>query len=298
MKIKFDSNQDFQLDAIRAVVDVFAGQPLTRASLQWQADAFGGELLTEMGVGNSLALSEDLILANVQKVQTANQLEPVAELQGLNFSVEMETGTGKTYVYLRTLFELNARYGWKKFFIVVPSVAIREGVLNAIELTKEHFQSLYGGVPLDYWVYDSAQVSKLRQFSASNQMQLMVMNIQAFDKSSTIMQSHRDQRNSRKPIEFIQHAQPVVVLDEPQNLATELRTKAIESLNPLCTLRYSATHKDYFNLLYRLDPVKAYDLRLVKRIEVDSVVDAGDFNQPYIAVKAIGLPRFYTSWWR
>ena len=287
MKIKFDGNQDFQLDAIRAVVDVFAGQPLTRASLQWQSDALGGELLTEMGVGNSMALSDEAIHRNVQRTQAENGLEPGQELQGLNFSVEMETGTGKTYVYLRTLFELNARYGWKKFIIVVPSVAIREGVLNAIELTKEHFQSLYGGVPLDHWVYDSAQVSKLRQFSASNQMQLMVMNIQAFDKSSTVIQNTKDQMNGRRPIEFIQHARPVVVLDEPQNLATELRTKAIETLNPLCTLRYSATHKDYFNLLYRLDPVKAYDLRLVKRIEVDSVVDGGDFNQPYIAVKSI-----------
>ena len=287
MKIKFDSNQEFQLDAIRSVVDVFAGQPLTRASLQWQSDALGGELLTEMGVGNSLALSDEAILRNVRKIQTGNELEPAAELQGLHFSVEMETGTGKTYVYLRTLFELNTRYGWKKFIIVVPSVAIREGVLNAIELTKEHFQSLYGNAPLDYWVYDSAQVSKLRQFSASNQMQLMVMNIQAFDKSSTVIQNTKDQMNGRRPIEFIQHARPVVVLDEPQNLATELRTKAIESLNPLCTLRYSATHKDYFNLVYRLDPVKAYDLRLVKRIEVDSVVDGGDFNRPYIAVKSI-----------
>ena len=287
MKIKFDSNQDFQLDAIRSVVDVFAGQPLTRASLQWQSDALGGELLTEMGVGNSLVLSDEAILRNVRKIQTQNELEPAAELQGFHFSVEMETGTGKTYVYLRTLFELNARYGWKKFIIVVPSVAIREGVLNAIELTKEHFRSLYGNAPLDYWVYDSAQVSKLRQFSASNQMQLMVMNIQAFDKSSTVIQNTKDQMNGRRPIEFIQHARPVVVLDEPQNLATELRTKAIESLNPLCTLRYSATHKDYFNLVYRLDPVKAYDLRLVKRIEVDSVVDGGDFNRPYIAVKAI-----------
>ena len=287
MKIKFDGNQDFQLDAIRSVVDVFTGQPLTRASLTWQADAFGGELLTEMGIGNSLMLSEDSILSNVQRIQAANELEPGQELQGLNFSVEMETGTGKTYVYLRTLFELNARYGWKKFIIVVPSVAIREGVLNSVELTKEHFQSLYGNAPLDYWVYDSAQVSKLRQFSASNQMQLMVMNIQAFDKSSTIIQNTKDQMNGRKPIEFIQHARPVVVVDEPQNLATELRTKAIESLDPLCTLRYSATHKDYFNLVYRLDPVKAYDLRLVKRIEVDSVVDGGDFNQPYISVKSI-----------
>ena len=287
MKIKFDGNQDFQLDAIRAVVDVFAGQPLTRGSLQWQSDAHGGELLTEMGVGNSLVLGDEAILRNVRACQTANEIEPNGELQGLNFSVEMETGTGKTYVYLRTLFELHARYGWKKFIIVVPSVAIREGVLNAIELTKEHFQSLYGNAPLDSWVYDSAQVSKLRQFSASNQMQLMVMNIQAFDKSTTVIQNTKDQMNGRKPIEFIQHARPVVVVDEPQNLATELRTKAVESLNPLCTLRYSATHKDYFNLVYRLDPVKAYDLRLVKRIEVDSVVDGGDFNQPYIAVKSI-----------
>jgi len=287
VKIKFDSNQDFQLDAICSVVDVFAGQPLTRASLTWQTDAIGGELLTEMGIGNSLALSDEAILKNVQTIQAGNELEVATELQGMNFSVEMETGTGKTYVYLRTLFELNARYGWKKFIVVVPSVAIREGVLNAIELTKEHFQSLYGNVPLDYWVYDSAQVSKLRQFSASNQMQLMVMNIQAFDKSSTIIQNTKDQMSGRKPIEFIQHSRPVVVVDEPQNMATELRTKAIESLNPLCTLRYSATHKDYFNLMYRLDPVKAYDLRLVKRIEVDSVVDGGDFNQPYIAVKTI-----------
>ncbi|MFM2295094.1 MAG: hypothetical protein RLZZ350_1507 [Verrucomicrobiota bacterium] len=287
MKIKFDSNQDYQLDAIRSVVDVFAGQPPMGASLQWQTDALGNELLTEMGVGNVLTLTDGAILANVQKIQAANELEPVTELQGLHFSVEMETGTGKTYVYLRTIFELNARYGWKKFIIVVPSVAIREGVLNTIQLTKEHFQSLYGGVPLDYWVYDSAQVSKLRQFSTSNQMQLMVMNIQAFDKSNTVIQNTRDQMGGRKPVEFIQNARPVVVLDEPQNLATELRAKAIESLNPLCTLRYSATHKDYFNLLYRLDPVKAYDLRLVKRIEVDSVVDGGDFNRPYIAVKAI-----------
>ena len=287
MKIKFDGHQDFQLDAIRAVVEVFAGQPLTRAALQWQSDALGGELLTEMGVGNSLVLGDEAILRNVRSIQTANEIEPNEELSGLNFSVEMETGTGKTYVYLRTLFELNARYGWKKFIIVVPSVAIREGVLNTIALTKEHFQSLYGNAPLDSWVYDSAQVSKLRQFSASNQMQLMVMNIQAFDKSSTVIQNTKDQMNGRRPIEFIQHARPVVVVDEPQNLATELRTKAIESLNPLCTLRYSATHKDYFNLVYRLDPVKAYDLRLVKRIEVDSVVDGGDFNQPYIAVQAI-----------
>jgi len=287
VKIKFDSNQDFQLDAIRAVVDVFSGQPLTRAALQWQSDALGGELLTEMGVGNSLVLGDEAVLRNVQKIQRENEITPVDDLQGLNFSVEMETGTGKTYVYLRTLFELNARYGWKKFIIVVPSVAIREGVLNVIELTKEHFQSLYGNAPLDYWVYDSAQVSKLRQFSASNQMQLMVMNIQAFDKSSTIIQNTKDQMNGRRPIEFIRHARPVVVVDEPQNLATDLRTKAIESLNPLCTLRYSATHKDYFNLVYRLDPIKAYDLRLVKRIEVDSVVDGGDFNRPYIAVKSI-----------
>ncbi len=214
----------------------------------------------------------------------------------MDFTVEMETGTGKTYVYLRTLYELNSRYGFTKFVIVVPSVAIREGVLSSIRLTKEHFQTLYGNVPVDAWVYDSAQVSRLRQFAGSNQMQILVMNIQAFDKKDiSIIQKDLDGMSGRKPIEFIQSTRPVVVIDEPQNMETENAKAALASLNPLCTLRYSATHRNLYHQVYRLDPVKAYDLRLMKRIEVSSIVDLPEFSKPYISLKSIQAGKALTA---
>lgn len=291
VRIKFDSNQDFQLAAMNAVLDTFEGQPLAQGAFEWQPDIWGGELLNELGVGNALSLTDEMLFVNVRKVQERNGIAPVDSLQGRNLSVEMETGTGKTYVYLRTIYELNARYGWKKFVIVVPSVAIREGVMKTIELTHEHFRSIYGNLPIDAWVYDSAQVSKLRQFSTSNQLQLLIINIQAFARDTNIMQNVNDRLSGRKPIEFIQHTAPVVILDEPQNMETENARAAIESLKPLCTLRYSATHRNLYNLLYRLDPVKAYDLKLVKRIEVDAVLDGSEFNKPYIAVKSIRATR-------
>jgi type III restriction enzyme len=291
VRIKFDSNQDFQLSAINAVVDVFDGQPLAQGAFEWQPDIWGGELLNELGVGNVLSLTDETLLANVCKVQEQNDIARIDSLQGRNFSVEMETGTGKTYVYLRTIYELNARYGWKKFVIVVPSVAIREGVMQTIKLTRDHFRSIYGNLPADAWVYDSAQVSKLRQFSTSNQLQLLIINIQAFARDTTIMQNLNDRLSGRRPIEFIQHTAPVIILDEPQNMETENARAAIESLKPLCTLRYSATHRNLYNLLYRLDPVRAYDLRLVKRIEVDAVLDSSEFNKPYISLKSIKTTR-------
>ncbi len=291
MKIKFDSNQDFQLSAINAIVELFDGQPLAQGAFEWQPDIWGGELLNELGVGNSLSLTDEMLLTNVRKVQEQNDIAPVDSLQGRNFSIEMETGTGKTYVYLRTIYELNSRYGWKKFVIVVPSVAIREGVLKTIEMTREHFRSVYGNLPIDAWIYDSSQVSKLRQFSTSNQLQVLIINIQAFARDTTIMQNFNDRLSGRKPIEFIQHTAPIVILDEPQNMETANARAAIESLSPLCTLRYSATHRNVYNLLYRLDPVKAYDLRLVKRIEVDAVLDNSEFNKPYIAVKSVRATR-------
>ena len=291
MKIKFDSNQDFQLSAINAVLDVFEGQPLAQGAFEWQPDIWGGELLNELGVGNALSLTDETLVANVRQVQEHNDIPCADSLQGRNFSVEMETGTGKTYVYLRTIYDLNARYGWKKFVIVVPSVAIREGVMKTIELTREHFRSIYGNLPVDAWIYDSAQISKLRQFSTSNQLQLLIINIQAFARDTTIMQNPNDRLAGRKPIEFIKHTAPIVILDEPQNMETENARAAIGSLNPLCTLRYSATHRNLYNLLYRLDPVKAYDLKLVKRIEVDAVLDSSEFNKPHIAVKSIKATR-------
>lgn len=289
MKIRFDGGQPHQLDAMSAVLDLFEGQPLASGAFEIRLDTTEDvSLFNELGQGNRLQLGDDALLANLRRVQQRNGIAPAAELAGRHFSVEMETGTGKTYVYLRTMHELHRRHGFCKFIIVVPSVAIREGVMASLRLTQEHFAALYGNIPVDAWAYDSKQVSKLRQFAAATTLQVLVINIDAFKKQGiTVIHKENDRMSGRKPIEFIQAAQPVVILDEPQNMESDLSQEAITSLNPLCTLRYSATHRNPYNLVYRLDPVKAYDLKLVKRIEVDSVLDDPDFNQPYIHVESI-----------
>ena len=287
MKIKFDSNQPYQLDAINAVVDLFDGHPLANGDFEFNL-ASEGELFTDKGIGNAFVLAGEQLLENLRIVQKRNGIPESSELDGLHFSVEMETGTGKTYVYLRSIFELHQRYGFKKFIIVVPSVAIREGVLASLRLMKDHFSSLFGNVPFDSWVYDSRQVSKLRQFAQSNSLQVLVINIDAFNKqANNVIHKENDRLSGFRPVEFIQAAKPIVIMDEPQNMESNQAKAAIDTLNPLCTLRYSATHRNLYNLLYKLDPVRAYDLKLVKRIEVDSVLDDADFNQPYIHVKAI-----------
>jgi len=292
MKIQFDSQQPYQLDAINAVVDVFDGQPLAQGQFNL-ALGFNGNM-TEMGFGNQLELSPEEILANLQTIQERNEIELVEPgedhpLQyGMNFSVEMETGTGKTYIYLRTIHELNARYGFTKFIIVVPGVPIREGVLNTLKITKEHWQNLYGNQPIDSWVYNSKRVSNLRQFANSNQVQILVINIDAFNKKDiSIIHKELDGLSGHRPIEFIQATNPIVIIDEPQNMESDKSKEAIASLNPLCTLRYSATHKNLYNLVYRLDPVKAYDMKLVKQITVTSALEENSFNQPYIYLESI-----------
>ncbi len=294
MKIQFDSQQQYQLDAVNAVVDVFDGQPLAGGQFETSLGIGFGGAMTEMGFGNQLELSPEEILTNIQTVQERHEIELVepgadTPLQyGMNFSIEMETGTGKTYVYLRTIHELNARYGFTKFIIVVPSVPIREGVLKNLEITKEHFQNLYGNQPFDYWVYNSKRVSNLRQFANSNQLQILVINIDAFNKRDiSVIHKELDGLSGHRPIEFIQATNPIVILDEPQNMESDKAKEAIASLNPLCTLRYSATHKNLYNLLYRLDPVKAYDMRLVKQITVTSALEENSFNQPYVHLESI-----------
>ena len=204
----------------------------------------------------------------------------------------METGTGKTYVYLRTIHELHSRYGFNKFVIAVPSVAIREGVKTSIEITREHFRTLFDEQPFDYWVYDSKRVSSLRQFATSNQLQILIINIDAFNKpTNNVIYQENDRLSGHKPIEFIRATNPIVIMDEPQNMESGPAKAAIESLNPMCTLRYSATHRNLYNLIYRLSPVDAYDMKLVKRIEVDSVLDDPDFNQPFISVETIAATK-------
>ncbi len=281
MKLQFDPNQQYQLDAINAVVDIFAGQPKDSDGATRHIDQ-DGQLSLEATIarGNSLVLDTAQIAENMRAVQQRNDILPdendlidessvVENLPyGMNFSIEMETGTGKTYVYLRTIHELRQRYGWKKFIIVVPSIAIREGILKNLEITREHFADLYNKPEMNYYVWDSKKTGQAREFATNDTLQIMVITIDSFAKAQNVMNRQSDYG---RPLDFIKATCPVVILDEPQNMETDIRRNAIASLNPLCTLRYSATHKHLYNLLYRLTPVDAYDKGLVKKIEVHSV---------------------------
>ncbi len=285
MKLHFNPNQQYQLDAIKAITDVFKGQPINNGEFEVSFTSSEGLPLSVKGVKNNLILMEEQIFANLKAIQKQNEIDAADKLEGLNFTIEMETGTGKTYVYLRTIYELNKQYGFKKFVIVVPSIAIKEGVLKNLEITHEHFKKLYDNVPADYIVYDSSKVSALRTFADSNNIQILLINIDSFAKDENIMNRNNDKLTGKQPIEFIQATRPIVIVDEPQNMETEIRKQAIENLKPTCTLRYSATHKNIYNLLYSLNPVKAYDMGLVKQIEVDSVVSKNDHNSAYIKLE-------------
>lgn len=295
MKLKFDHKQPYQLDAINAIIDAFKGQPLNKGDFEIQLGTTGQGLFanqkqTELGIGNNIIIDDNSIIANIQEIQKGNNIYQKHSIQskGKNFSIEMETGTGKTYVYLRTMFELQAKYGFKKFIIVVPSIAIREGVLKSIEILKEDFLNLYNRVPFNHFVYDSKRVSELRGFAIGNELQLMIINIDSFNKATNnVIHQTNDRMSGRKPIEFIQATNPIVILDEPQNMESAKAKEAINEFNPLCTLRYSATHKDKYNLLYSLDPVQAFQKGLVKKISVASVLGENDPNNAFIKVNSI-----------
>jgi type III restriction enzyme len=285
MKLTFEPNLSFQLEAIKSITDLFEGQPLEDSIINYDLKEKQKSFI--QGISNNLVLSEEQVLSNLQGIQAKNEIKISDKLDGMNFSVEMETGTGKTYVYLRTIYELNKLYGFKKFVIVVPSVAIREGVLKNLEITHEHFQTLYDNIPLNFQVYDSLKVSTLRGFATTNNIEVLVLNIDSFAKDENIINKPNDKLNGQKPVEFIQATNPIVIVDEPQNMETEKRITAIENLNALCTLRYSATHRNQYNLTYSLNPVKAYDLGLVKQIEVDSIIEENAFNDAFVSVESI-----------
>jgi len=292
MKLQFDPNQEYQKQAISAVVDIFEGQPLHKGDFEIEMknpeDQF--QFGTDFLVGNNLVLAEETILQNLNFVQKRNQLVESKKLDGLNFSVEMETGTGKTYVYLRTIHELHKKYGFKKFIVVVPGIAIKEGVLKNLKITQEHFAGLYENPEMDFYVYDPRKRGQLKNFATTNALQILVINIDSFAKfSEEKMGQNIIYQNSDWgiPIEYIQGVKPIVIVDEPQNMETEIRKKAVENLNPLCTLRYSATHKFHYNLIYRLNPVQAYDMGLVKKIEVDSVITEENHNEAFVELVSI-----------
>ncbi len=286
MKLTFESNLQYQLDAIKSVTGLFKGQPMEDSFMEFKFEE-NGTLDLINGIGNNLVLSQEQILKNLQSIQFENGITKSENLDSLHFSVEMETGTGKTYVYLRSIYELFKQYAFKKFVIVVPSVAIREGVLKTLEITHLHFQNLYDNVPVHYHVYDSTKVSSLRGFATNNNIEILVINIDSFAKDENIINKPNDKLNGQCPVEFIQTTKPIVIVDEPQNMETEKRIAAIDNLKPLCTLRYSATHKNLYNLTYSLNPVKAYDMGLVKQIEVDSVIEENSNNDAFVSVELI-----------
>jgi type III restriction enzyme len=300
MKIQFDPDQDFQAEALASVVDLFEGQEtcqtnFTVGSLDDTAQM--GLYESTLGIGNRLKLLDEDMLTNLTKIQLRNGLKPSEELGDLNFTVEMETGTGKTYVYLRSVFELNRRYGFTKFIVVVPSIAIKEGVYKSIEITREHFKGLYDNVQFDAFLYDSQDLSRVRQFATESCIQIMVINIDAFRRSFTdpskeskanIIHRPHDRMTGAKPIEFIQATNPIVIIDEPQSVDTTPKSAdALASLNPMCTFRYSATHKDKHHQIYRLDSVDAYERRLVKQIEVAGITVADSHNKAYVRLISV-----------
>src|SRR5690606_5316915 len=300
MKLQF-KEQDFQVQAVKAVVDCFAGQPLktNRFTLERskdlirkakqaaaggvQASAFDTDVMEEIGYRNSsIQITEDQILRNIQNIQKSNDLNESQQIErpkdvklGYNLTIEMETGTGKTYTYIRTMYELNKHYGWSKFIVIVPSIAIREGVYKSFQVTQDHFQELYGH-KINPFIYNSGRPQDIENFASDSRISVMIINTQAFNnKHTTIMHQEADRYGTRKPIDIIAQTNPILIIDEPQSVGKQ-GSKSLESMQefkPLFTLRYSATHAkgEEYNKIYRLDALDAYNKRLVKKIQVKGI---------------------------
>lgn len=277
MKFKFNKNLEHQTDAINAIVDIFD----TGRNLMKVEESFKLRSASKI-ISNELEIDPKSILENIQIIQKQNKIDKVTEtidgISSMDFSIEMETGTGKTYVYLRTILDLNKKYGLKKFIILVPSVAIREGVIKTIEQTKDHFRDLYN-IGFNSFAYDSGKLSQVREFAQSLDLQIMIMTIQSFNSDTNVMKQTPDRFYGERPIDIVAETKPVIIMDEPQNMESELSRSAINDLKPLMKLRYSATHKHVHNLVYRLGPVDAYRNGLVKKVEVYGMETdiAGDF---------------------
>ena len=302
MKFRFDVTQEYQLAAIEAVCGLLEGQAYVRSELIFPENgAFSV-------IANRLDLSEDTLLKNLHTVQEDTGMEADdglklitgslpddgpddgdSEVQFPNFSVEMETGTGKTYVYLRTAMEMFRRFGLRKFIVVAPSVAVREGIYKTLQVTETHLNALYDNPPYRYHVYDSANLSQVRQFALSDGIEIMIMTIDAFARTENVIRQSTDRLQGERPLSLIQASRPVLILDEPQNMESENRIAALASLHPLFALRYSATHRNPYNLIYRLTPYDAYRQGLVKRIEVASIIEEDNQNQPFLRLDEIKI---------
>ncbi len=287
MKLKF-KQQKFQTDAVNAVCALFDGQQRQTTTFSMEQSGGQVEMFADIGIANALYIDDGKIFENMHSVQRKNNLRQTKDLQGRQFSIEMETGTGKTYVYTKTIYELNYLYGFTKFIVVVPSVAIREGVYKSLQITQEHFSALYDNVSCRYFIYNSAKLSDVRQFATSANIEIMIINIDAFRKAENVINRETDKLNGDTALSYIQATNPIVIIDEPQSVDNTPKAKeAIASLHPLCVFRYSATHREKVNLLYRLTPVDAYRMGLVKQICVSSIQVLDGFNKPYIKLLSV-----------
>ena len=300
MKLKF-KHQKFQEEAAKAVCDVFAGQPCL-SDINYlidRGDSKGqGEIYDFTGFKNHKIvpqLTDEMILENIRKIQRTHQIPPSSALEGrYNLTIEMETGTGKTYTYIKTMYELNKRYGWSKFIIVVPSIAIREGVNKSFQITQEHFTEDYNK-KIQYFIYNSSQLTEIDRFASDNSLNVMIINAQAFNargKDARRIYMKLDSFRSRRPIDVIAKTNPILVIDEPQSVEGKQTKENLKGFNPLFTLRYSATHKkdSLYNLIYRLDAMEAYNKKLVKKIAVKGIAQTGTTGtEGYLYLEGINL---------
>ena len=304
MKLQF-KHQKFQADAAKAVVDVFAGQPyLTPSYMMDRGSGYYQQTITEeqdyTGWSNQKIvpeLNDRLILEHINTIQRANQIKPSTKLEGrYNLTIEMETGVGKTYTYIKTMYELNKHYGWSKFIVVVPSIAIREGVYKSFQVTQEHFAEEYGK-KIRFFIYNSTQLTEIDRFASDNSINVMIINSQAFNakgKDARRIYMKLDEFRSRRPIDIIAKTNPIMIIDEPQSVEGKQTKENLKQFNPLMTLRYSATHKSdsIYNMIYRLDAMEAYNKRLVKKIAVKGITESGSTaTESYIYLESINLSK-------
>lgn len=314
MKLQF-KHQKFQADAAKAVVDVFAGQPYLTPTYMMDKgvakDRSGfsgyeytiGEEDEFTGWSNSKIvpeLNDHIILEHIQKIQRANQIQPSEKLEGrangYNLTIEMETGVGKTYTYIKTMYELNKHYGWSKFIVVVPSIAIREGVYKSFQVTQEHFAEEYGK-KIRFFIYNSSQLTEIDHFASDSSINVMIINSQAFNargKDARRIYMQLDEFRSRRPIDIIAKTNPIMIIDEPQSVEGKQTKENLKQFHPLITLRYSATHKSdsIYNMVYRLDAMEAYNKRLVKKIAVKGIAETGTTaTDSYVYLESINLSK-------
>ena len=307
MRIQY-KHQKFQADAAKAVVDVFAGQPylaptymMDRGTGTYQINFNEEEDYTGWSNHRIIPeLNDQLILEHLQKIQRANQIQPSNKLEGradgYNLTIEMETGVGKTYTYIKTMYDLNRAYGWSKFIIVVPSIAIREGVYKSFEMTQEHFAEEYGK-KIRFFIYNSSQLTEIDRFASDSSINVMIINSQAFNakgKDARRIYMKLDEFRSRRPIDIIAKTNPILIIDEPQSVEGKQTKERLKEFHPLLTLRYSATHKSdsIYNMIYRLDAMEAYKKRLVKKIAVKGISESGTTaTTSYVYLEGINLSK-------